>query len=168
MTRANGERNHTLRALYVHKGLTVLEAAARVDYSYRNAQRIKAKAKKDGDDWDEARAASLMTQEGMSVSARDCLERFLRMYNVVFGDLEKDENITPLEKAETISRLADAFTKTMNAVGKASPRLSKLAMATDVLQRLAGYLREHKPEIAHVFAEVLEDFSADLAKAYGT
>ncbi len=49
--------------------------------------------------------------------------------------------LTAKEKVDALASLADAFAKTMKSAGMASPELSKLSIATDVIQLLGDFVR---------------------------
>src|SRR3546814_725803 len=95
------------------------------------------------------------------------LDDYLTLHQATIEDVKAAAEIDPLKKAEVLSRLADAFTKTMSAVAKASPDLGRLAVATELLQDLAAFVREHFPDHAHALVEVLEPFAAEAARKYG-
>jgi hypothetical protein len=75
--------------------------------------------------------------------------------------------LKPLERAEAMSRLADAYTKTIRAITKSAPELNRLAVASEVLQLLAKFVRDRFPAHAVAFMEVLEPFGEELVKVYG-
>ncbi|HWQ10018.1 MAG TPA: DUF1804 family protein, partial [Holophaga sp.] len=72
-----------------------------------------------------------------------------------------------LDKAEALSRLSDAYVKTMRCLQKSSPELSRLAVASEVLQHLARFVRERHPQHAGALLQVLEPFGEELVKLYG-
>lgn len=156
-----------LRAAYVYDRLSLEAAADRVGISAATARRWKSRAEAEGDDWERARSAARLAGDGAQTIAQMILEDYLLLHQATVEGIKGDPMLPPIQKAETLSRLADAWTKTMAAVGKASPELSRLAVATDVLQRLAKHVGEQHPHLAEALLEVLEPFAADLAKAYG-
>lgn len=160
------ETRTQLRRLYVYERLSLEAAAAQMEIGVATARRWKAAAEHDGDDWDRARAAARMATDGMQNVAQMILDDYLTLHQAVIEQVKSADNIQPLAKAEVLSRLADAFTKTMSAVSKASPQLSRLSVATDVLNRLAAYARETDPAAAAVLLTVLEPFAAELAVDY--
>lgn len=156
-----------VRAAYVHDRMPLEAAAERHGISYPTARRWKSDAENNGDDWERARSAARLAGDGVQHVAQMILEDYLHLHQATVEGVKSADNIAPLAKAEVLSRLADAFTKTMSAVGKASPELSRLAVATDVLQRLAKYVGSNHPHLAEALLEVLEPFAADLARDYG-
>lgn len=155
-----------VRRLYVHERQPLEEAARLAGVGYATARRWKAAAEEDGDDWDRARSAARLAGDGVQHVAQMILEDYLLLHQATVEAVKADARISPLDKAEVLSRLADAFTKTMSAVGKASPQLSRLAVATDVLQRLTSFVGSDYPDHATALLEVLEPFAAELAKEY--
>lgn len=156
-----------VRAAYVHDRLPLETAAEKHGIGYATARRWKADAENDGDDWERARSAARLAGDGIRNVAQLMLEDYLTLHQATVDAVKTADNIGPLAKAEVLSRLADAFTKTMAAVGKASPELSRLAVATDVLQRFAAYVGGERPDLVHSLLEVIEPFAAELAKDYG-
>lgn len=156
-----------VRGSYVHERLPLETAAEKHGVSYPTARRWKADAENDGDDWERARSAARLAGDGMRNVTQMMLEDYLQLHQSTVEAVKSDQKMGPLAKAEVLSRLADAFTKTMAAVGKASPELSRLAVATDVLQRFAKFIASEAPHLAEPLLEVIEPFAAELAKDYG-
>jgi len=156
-----------VRAAYVRDCLPLEQAAVREGVGPRTAARWKAKAQEEGDDWDRARTAARLSGENLEQINQALLEQFLTFHQATMEEVQKDLKMKAGDKVAAISRLADAFNKTMNAVSKSAPELSRLAVASDVLQRLGRYVAEHHPAHASMFLEVLEPFGEELVKAYG-
>ncbi len=161
------ETRAKLRALYVYDRLPLETAAERINISYATARRWKSDAENDGDDWERGRSAARLSNDGIRNITQMILEDYLALHQATVEAVKVADNMGPLPKAEVLSRLADAFTKTMAAVGKASPELSRLAIATDVMQRLAEFVGESFPQHVEALLEVIEPFAADLAKDFG-
>jgi hypothetical protein len=163
------EKRSQLRSLYIHKGMGLEHAAQRLVVSPRTASRWKQESMDQGDDWDKARAAHHLAGEGAEAVARAVLEDFLGLFQVVMEEVkgEKGKKLAPIEKAEAISRLADAYTKTTRAIQRSAPELNRLAVASEVLQLLVRYVRAHAPQTAPALLEVLEPFGDELVKHYG-
>lgn len=155
-----------VRAAYVHDRQPLEVAAERHGVSYPTARRWKSDAETNGDDWERARSAARLSGDGIQNVAQMILEDYLTLHQATVEGVKSAADMNPLAKAEVLSRLADAFTKTMAAVGKASPELSRLAVATDVLQRFAKYIGGNHPHLAEALLEVIEPFAADLARDY--
>ncbi len=155
------------RALYVYERKSLDAVADQLGIGIATARRWKAKAELEGDDWERSRSAARLSGEGTQLIGQMILEDYLHMHQAAMSDIKSDEGVPPLVRAEVLSRLADAFNKTMAAIAKSSPELSRLSIATDVLQRLTRYVAEDHPQLAGALLEVLEPFAAELAKEYG-
>ncbi|SMF85802.1 Protein of unknown function [Tistlia consotensis] len=156
-----------LRAAYVYDRLPLETAAEKCGVSYATARRWKSDAEAEGDDWERARSAARLAGDGIRQVTQMILDDYLTLHQATIEDVKAGSEIGPLQKAEVLSRLADAFTKTMSAVAKASPELGRLAVATELLQDLAGFVRNHFPHHAEALVEVLEPFAAEAARKYG-
>ncbi len=161
------EKKTAARAAYVYEALTLEVIARRIDASIGTVARWKRDAGDGGDDWDRARAAARLSGQGAEAVTQAVMEDFVLLFQSTLTEVKEATDIKPLAKAEIISRLSDAYNKTMSAVAKGNPKLSKLAVAMEVLQALAGFIRQHYPKHANAFAEVLEPFGEEMAKTYG-
>ena len=155
-----------LRAHYINDALSLEAASERLDISSRTATRWKQEALANGDDWDKARLACRLAGEGAEAVSRAVLEEFLSLFQITLADI-RDGELKPMEKAEGMSRLADAYTKTMRCVQRSAPELNRLAVASEVLQLLAKFVKTKHPKLAPALMEVLEPFGEELVKAYG-
>jgi transposase len=160
------ETRTKLRAHYIHDGLSLEAASERLAISSRTATRWKQEAASKGDDWDKARLASRLAGEGAEAVSRAVLEEFLALFQTTLTDI-KDGELKPMEKAEGMSRLADAYTKTMRCIQRSAPELNRLAVASEVLQLLAKFVRTKAPQHAPALMEVLEPFGEELVSVYG-
>lgn len=159
------EKRAIVRAAYVHERLPIEMAAAKADVSERTAQRWKSDAFAEGDDWDKSRAVSHMAGAGFDLVITKLLGDYITLHESVTSQLmDKQHVLDPLKMADAIGTLADAFTKTMGGIGKASPKHMRLAVANDVLRMLGDYVRHRAPQHAAAFVEILEPFSAELAQ----
>ena len=159
------EARAAVRAAYVYDRLSIGEAATRAGVGERTARTWKSEAQAAGDDWDRARAAAQMAGDSRQMLVQALLEDYIRLHQSTQDALLKAD-VPALAKAEALSRLADAFGKTMSAVGRAAPQLSALAIAGEVVQELARFVQQHHPEAAPALLEVLEPFGDHIAKKY--
>ena len=165
---AHGEETRrSLRSAYVHQGFSLEAGAEKLGVSFGTASRWKRQAKADGDDWDKARAAVRLSGEGKGAVIQAVIEDYLLLHQAVIEDIKQDKTSPPIKRAEALSRLADAFHKTMHAMGEVSPELSRLAIANEVLRHLSKFIIEKHPEHGIAFVEILEPFGAELARVYG-
>lgn len=155
-----------VRNAYVHDRLPLEAAAQRVGVSYSAAQAWKRNDKADGQCWDKARAASRMSSGGLGDLTTQLLEDFAILFQTTVEQI-RDADVDPLKKAEAISRLSDAYTKTMRAATKGAPEIGRLAMALEVLDLFAKFVRSEHPEHAAALITVLEPFGQTLASTYG-
>ncbi len=165
---ARGEESkRALRGAFVFEGFSLEAAAEKHGIPITTASRWKRQAKTAGDDWDKARAAARMSGEEKDRIIQEVIEDYLLLHQATIEQIKTDKDATPIKKAEALSKLADAFHKTMHAMGEASPELSKLAIANEVLRRLSEFVIKEFPKHGPAFIEILEPFGIDLARHYG-
>lgn len=119
-----------------------------------------------GDDWDRARLAAQVSDGGSQELTRVVLAEFVPMFKSTVEGL-RDAAIAAPEKAEAISRLADAYTKTVKAAGAVDPTIASLAWAMDVLKELGEFTQREFPQHSAAVLEMLEPFGQYLAEQYG-
>jgi len=161
------ETRRALRSAYVYQALSLEAAAQRIGVAFGTASRWKRDAKTEGDDWDRARAAARLSSEGAESVTQAVLEEFVTLFQSTMASIKADDKASGLAKAEALSRLSDAYNKTMSAVAKGSPKLNKLAVAMEVLQKLAGFIAERYPQHANALLEVLEPFGEYVTQELG-
>lgn len=154
------------RSLYVHSRYAMPAIAVALDVSQATIGRWKGDAARQGDDWDIARSAATMAGEGFDKLVSDAVEGFTIMFQATMEQIQQAVDMQPADKAKMMASLADSFNKMINSAGRASPNLSKLGIATEVLQHLAEFVREQFPGHQEAFLEILEPFGLELAKAY--
>lgn len=159
-------QRQAVRRAFVHDRVTLTAAASRQHVPYQTVRRWKAEDEEAGDSWDKARQASRMAAGSLGDITTQVLEDFSRLFQSTIEQLEKGD-ADPLEKAEGIARLADAYTKTMKAAGAAEPKVAKLAIAMRVIEELAKFIRERNPELLAPFSALLEPFGARVAEVLG-
>lgn len=160
------ETKSKARALYVHSRYPLQTIATALDVSAVTVSRWKADARKKGDCWDMARSADTMAGEGFERLVSDAVEGFTIMFQVTMEQIRDAENMAPADKAKMMASLADSFNKMINSAGRAAPSLSKLGIATEVLSKLAEFIRSDFGEHQNAFLEILEPFGIEIAKAY--
>lgn len=165
---AHGEDvRRSVRGAYVYRGLPLEDAAEKCGVSFSTAARWKRQAAEDGDDWDRARTVARISGENKEDIFRGIIEEYLLLHKSTIDDIRADMESSPIKKAEAISRLADAFHKTVHSLGEVSPELSRLAVANDVLRHLSKFVVEKYPNHGEAFIEILEPFGAEIARIYG-
>ena len=162
------EKRLELRTAYIG-GLPLEAAADKVAVPYATARNWFIAARKEGDDWDKFRAASLIVAGGGIEQAmgRIIAAGLMRCEAVIETLEEKSAEISPVDAAKALATLGDTVAK-LRASGKTlMPEADKLGIATDVLKRLAAYIQENHPLQAAAYAELLPAFGQELARAYG-
>ena len=155
------------RAAYVYEALNLEAISERFNVPRTTLVRWKKDALKNGDDWNRARAASRLSGQGTEAITAAVLEDFVLLFQSTLSEVKASQQINPVEKAEIISRLADAYTKTMNSAAKGSPRLDKLSFAADMLGDLVQYIQAHYPQHAVAMEQVLIPFGEEVGRRYG-
>lgn len=162
---AHGKEIQTaVRRSYVNERLSLAAAADKHHIPHVTARSWKKKAKIDGDDWDKARSATRMAEGGIGELTSQVIEDFAMLFQSTIEDLKKDDKIDAVKKAEALSRLSDAYSKTMKAASTGSPQIARLSIAMEVLEELAGYIRKHSPDDLPRFASILDPFGQHIAK----
>jgi len=157
-----------LRRAFVTDRLSLEVAALKTKISYATAARWKAQALTAGGDWDKARAGQLMSDGGIEAVARQVLAGLVTQYQATMQAVTDDAGIEPAAKVQMLASLADAYNKTVSASKRILPETSELATAMQVVQHLAGFIRERFPQHRAAFAEVLEPFGEALTGIYGS
>ena len=160
------ETTQSARQLYVYERLSLSGIADRLKISEATIRAWKRKAANRGDDWDKARAAARMAAGGLGDLTAQVLEEFATLFQSTITDL-KQSNADPIERVEAISRLSDAYAKTVKAAGASDAKFSKLAVALEVLQLLGQHIQARHPEAAPTFLELIEPFGQHLTEHYG-
>lgn len=161
------EKRAQLRGLYVFKRLQMEAACGAMHVPASTGKRWKLDAKKNGDDWDAARAAVALGDESFTQTARKIIEDYLVQHQAVMDALQKDVDLTATQRATILASTIDSFHKAMASFKKLAPELNKHAIALDALQRLATFAQQRYPRHVPALLEMLEPFGGELAKAYG-
>lgn len=154
--------------MYVQNRCAMPTISAALDVSEGTLRRWKADAKKSGDCWDIARAAATMKGEGREAMVSAVIEDFTIMFQVTIEQVQDHPDIEPAEKTKLMASLADSFNKMILAAGRAAPKLSELAIASDVLKRMAEFVLQDFPQHGDAFQEILEPFGVEILRAYQT
>ncbi len=160
-----------VRTNYVRHALPLRQAAEKNGIPYNTVRAWKRKAKDDGDDWDTARSASRLLQGGASEVAAAFMDDFVKIYHATVKKLnvmmEEDDDYDPIIIAESLSKMADAWAKTMGTMSKGKPQLNKLSIAFEVIEQFNAWIREYDPAKATEWVNLMEPFSAHLTKFMG-
>lgn len=166
MAHDEGSRR-AVRAAYVFDQLSLEVAAAKHDVPYATVRNWKRAGKELGDDWDKARGAQMIAGGGIEDVVRQTLGIVVQQVQATVQAIQDAEDMPPATKVAMLASLADAYNKLMAASRRLMPETDKLAVATDVVKRLAEFTRTRHPKHAAALMEVIEPFADELAKAYG-
>lgn len=155
------------RSAYVYEALNIEAVAERFNVPRSTITRWKKTALGNGDDWDRARAAARLSGQGIEAVTSAVLEDFVLLFQSSIKQIKEATDIVPQDKVEMLSRLADAYTKTINSIARGNPKLDKLSFAADLLADLVQYIQAHYPQHAKAMEEVLVPFGQEIGNRYG-
>lgn len=155
-----------VRRRYVVDRQPLTGAATLAGISYSTARQWKAQALAAGDDWDKARDAETLRDGTAEELTRVVLNEFVPMFRSTIAALAED-TLSAAEKAEAMSRISDAYAKTVKAAGAVDPAIARLAWAMDVLKALAQFVAREFPQHNDALLEIIEPFGAQMAKEFG-
>lgn len=159
------ETKDNVRRIYI-EGMPLTGAAACCNVSYDTARSWKSYAKERGDDWDTARAAYRIGEQGIDDLNKQLVEDFARQVITTTRELET-ATIPAAEKAQLLAQLADAYAKFSKAFSRINPAFSGLSVALDTLRIIADELRKRDPAALRALQPYLNDIGAVLGKRYG-
>lgn len=155
------------RAAYVYEALNMEAISERFNVPRSTIVRWKKASLGRGDDWDRSRAAARLSGQGIEAVTSAVLEDFVLLFQSSIKEIKEAEDIRAQDKVELLSRLADAYTKTINSIAKGNPKLDKLSFAADLLGDLIQYIQTHYPQHAKAMEEVLVPFGQEIGNRYG-
>lgn len=165
---AHGEDiRRAVRAAFIFQQLSLEVAAQKSGVPLATARRWKRDALDAGDDWDKARAAQMIAGGGIEDVVRQTLAVVVQQVQSTVDAIQNSPDMPPAEKVKALASLADAYNKLMAASRRLMPETDKLAVATEVMRLLGEFVRTRHPRHAGAFAEILEPFGHELARAYG-
>lgn len=163
---SNQNKHLEARNEYVFKRKSAPSVAAVVGVSTGTVQRWKKRAKENGDDWDVARGAHLIGDQGLESAISYFIHEFVLYAETTMTALKAEKDMSIEARTKHLTMLADAMTKATSSAGKLAPKVSELGVAQDVLKRLLEFVRTDFPNRADAIQEVLEPFGEELARAY--
>ena len=165
---AHGEEKiRAVRASYVFDQLGLEIAAMKHGIPEATARRWKRDAKQAGDDWDKARSAQMIAGGGIEDVVRQTLAVVVQQVQATVEAIQANPDMPPADKVQALASLADAYNKLMAASKRLMPETDKLAVAMDVVKRMAEFVAKRKPALAHEFVELMEPFGDEIARHYG-
>lgn len=154
-----------VRKLYI-EGMPLTGAAIASGVSYDTARDWKARAEANGDNWDTARTAYMVSEQGVDDLTRNMIESMMRQGVVIARELE-NSNLNPMQKAQIHASLSDSMSKFSKSMSRINPKLGAMSVALDTLKTVAEYLSKHDKAALAVFQEHLEGIGASLQNRYG-
>lgn len=165
---AHGEDlRRAVRGDYVFKQLGLEVAAVKHEVPAATARRWKREALAAGDDWDKARSAQMIAGGGIEDVVRQTLAVVVQQVQATVESIQQAPDMDPATKVQMLASLADAYNKLMAASKRLMPETDKLATAMDVVKRMGEFVRAKQPRHVGAFAEILEPFADEIARAYG-
>ncbi|MBF0438737.1 MAG: DUF1804 family protein [Magnetococcales bacterium] len=166
-----------VRMTYCENGGNLSQAARAHGLSVSTVRNWKARDREANIEWEVAltspseyallaRAAGCLDGSRRAVLVGALIEDYLVLHQEALEAVKKDQS--SLKLVESVSRLSQALDRTLRALGKASPALSRLAVANWVLERQAEFVKGHYPDYLSMFVEVLEPFGEALLQEIGS
>jgi transposase-like protein len=123
--------------------------------------RWKKNARNQGDDWDRLKTAYCIKNGEPEDISKEILRLALLEFQITLEQLHSAE-ISPLDKAGILAKLADAHNKLVSSSRRVLPETLRLTTALEVIDHLAEYVAKHKPELLNAFVAMLEPFGKRL------
>jgi hypothetical protein len=155
-----------LRSLYVHGNFTLESAAEQMQISKRSAMRWKNQALSEGDDWDRARLAHLISQEGRDAFIASMVDGFVTANLTCQRLIAEAPDMSPMQRVNLLASLADSFAKVMRAQERAQPDVNRQAVAMEVMEHLLRFVREQYPKHSGVLLEIYDPFAVEINNVY--
>ena len=155
-----------VRAAYI-KGMPLDAASTSAGVPYNTARNRKRKAEAEGDDWDVARRANQLSSGTVGDVMQQVMDSLAQQFAATLTALEDKADMPPLDKANILLKLSDAFVKTMAAAARGNPKLDRLAVAMEVVQLMAAFVGEHYPDIRKRFIDVAQAFGPEVVRHFG-
>lgn len=161
------EKREQVRRFYVNDRLSLEVAAASASVPYATAREWKRRDAQDGDDWDRARTAKRLADGGLGEMTTVVLEEFARLFSITTERLRLDGDIEPLDAAAALAKLSDAYVKTVAAAGKTDSKMSRYAVALEILDELLKFARTEAPDALPQLLPLLDPFGRRVTEMYG-
>ncbi len=161
----NQQTRDNVRRLYI-EGMPLSGASVTTGVSYETARDWKAKAKSNGDDWDTARTAYLVSEQGVDELMKTLIEQMMRQAVTTMREIENAQ-MSAQTKVELQAQLSDAVSKFSKSMSRINPKLGALSVSLDTLKTIADYLAKNDKTALAQFQEHLEGIGAVLQARYG-
>jgi hypothetical protein len=159
------ETRSKVKKLYV-EGMPLKTAAITCCVSYDTARDWKSASDTAGDNWDTARTAHRIGDQGIEELNRTLVEDFARNIITTTREIEAAPEIPAVVKSQMLAQLADAYSKFSKAFARINPQYSGLSVALDTLKTMADHLRLNDPAALKVLQPHFEAVGGILGKRY--
>jgi uncharacterized protein YjcR len=159
-------KRQEVRKHYV-QGLPLETAASLSDVAYETARNWKRKAKAEGACWDQARQAKRISRGGIAELTGEIMESMVEQFAATMTAMKEAESMPPMQKAEILLKLSDAYVKTMAAAARGNPKLNRLSTAMEVVQLLGGFIAENFPDLRNRWPDISEGFGPEVIRNFG-
>jgi len=153
-----------IRSTYIYKNLSLKDCARIHEIPYNTVRAWKKDAAEKGDDWDVARNAARMANDGMSELTNMLLENFALETESLLSEIRDNKDMKPATKVDIMSKLSDSYSKLVASSAKSGTKVAPLSVAMNVLRMLSEFIREHYPKHANTFIDILEPFGRHVAE----
>lgn len=154
-----------VRRLYI-EGLALKPACVAAGVSYETGRAWKAKAKEDGNDWDVARSAYQVSEQGVDALLSTMIGQMARQSVVTLRELETAD-LDAKQKVDLQASLADAVSKFSKSMSRINPKLGALSVSMDTLRVILEYVSKHDKALLAQLHEHLDPIGAILQDRYG-
>lgn len=86
----------------------------------------------------------------------------MTQFNSALIDLQNDDSIGAIQKADTLCNLSQGFARAVNANEKLMPTVNQYAIAESTIVQLAAYIAKQQPNLVADFSQLLDDFLSTL------
>lgn len=118
-----------------------------------------------GDDWDKVKSAHSLAGGELEAVARQILTDFVIQFKATM-ELVKADELDAKTRVELLTSLSDSYNKAISANRKLMPETSKLAVALSVIERLAEFIKDNKPEMLESYLSMLEPFGQLIEREF--
>lgn len=164
MAHYSSEIKAKARKAFIYDKLSLASVSVMVDVPYQTLARWKKQAAEKGDDWDKLKVAHTMAGGDLESMGRQILTDLVTQFQATMEALRDDDGMNTITRVELLTSLSDSYNKAVGASRKLLPETSKLAVALEVLEKQAEYIKQHKPALLVEFMAVLEPFGELLEK----
>jgi hypothetical protein len=112
-----------------------------------------------------AKTAPWLSKEKRRRLLNKLLGEFLVLHKEAMESV-KAEVVDPIKRVEALTRLSQALDRTLNALVKATPQISHLTIAQDVLKHQVAFVESNFPQHAAALLTILEPFGEELIKIF--